>query len=280
MVSRSPTVVTPRPFLKWAGGKRRLIPDLISHIPRRYGCYYEPFIGGGALLFSLQPSQASLSDSNEELINCYQTVRDAVEELIQDLRQHRNEADYFYSVRSWDRQPNFWSRSPVQRASRVIFLNKTCYNGLFRVNSKGQFNAPFGRYKRPKIPDESVLRAASLYLNCANVTIRRADFEDTVAAAGPGDFVYFDPPYDPVSATASFTGYDRDGFGRSEQERLKRVVDRLTARGCHVMLSNARTDFIQHLYRDYRQVEVLASRAINSNGAKRGKVPEILVLNY
>ena len=269
-----------RPFLKWAGGKRQLIPELLKCMPDFSGRYYEPFIGGGALLLTLQPERAMISDRNAELINCYQAVKDSIDELLQNLKQHRNEKDYFYEVRSWDRQSEFATKTCAQRAARVIFLNKTCYNGLFRVNSKGQFNAPFGRYKNPTIADETVLRTVSAYLNRANVAIRQADFAVAVANAGQNDFVYFDPPYDPVSPTASFTGYYRNGFDRSEQQRLKSVVDDLTRRNCKVLLSNAYTPFIQDLYQDYRCVRVSATRAINSNATKRGKVDEILVMNY
>ncbi|MEM9804801.1 MAG: DNA adenine methylase [Cyanobacteria bacterium P01_D01_bin.56] len=280
MVQLSSAPIAPRPFLKWAGGKRQLVPELLKYAPVHYRQYYEPFIGGGALLLSLQPGQATISDSNEELINCYRVVKESVDELIALLQGHRNEKSYFYEVREWDRQTEFATRTDVQRAARIIFLNKTCYNGLFRVNSKGQFNAPFGKYKNPNIANEQVLRAVSRYLNEANVTIRRKDFAATVADAGVRDFVYFDPPYDPVSTTASFTAYDTNGFNRDEQCRLKRVVDDLTARGCRVMLSNASTEFIQDLYGDYHQIRVQAKRAINSNAAKRGKVDELLVMNY
>ena len=280
MVQLSSAPIAPRPFLKWAGGKRQLVPELLRYAPKHYRRYYEPFIGGGALLLTLQPSQATINDSNDELINCYRVVKESVEELIAALRQHRNEESYFYEVRSWDRQLGFAAKTNVQRAARIIFLNKTCYNGLFRVNSKGQFNAPFGKYKNPNIANEHVLRAVSRYLTEANVTIRRADFADAVANAGPRDFVYFDPPYDPVSSTASFTAYDCNGFNRHGQRRLKQVVDELTARGCKVMLSNACTEFIQDLYGDYRRVNVRAKRAINSNATKRGKVDELIVMNY
>ncbi len=275
----SPSTVL-RPFLKWAGGKRQLVPELLKYVPDTYSRYYEPFIGGGALLLTLQPETATISDRNSELINCYQIVKDSVDDLIQNLQQHRNEKDYFYEVRSWDRQTEFANKTAAQRAARIIFLNKTCYNGLFRVNSKGQFNAPFGRYKNPTIADKTVLRRVSAYLNRANVTIYQADFAMAVANAGKGDFVYFDPPYDPVSTTASFTGYYRNGFNRTEQQRLKAVVDDLTVCGCKVLLSNAYTEFIQDLYQDYRCVRVSATRAINSNATKRGKVDEILVMNY
>lgn len=280
MVRLSSPPIALRPFLKWAGGKRQLVPELLRYVPESYGRYYEPFIGGGALLLTLQPGQATISDRNSELINCYQIVKESVDDLIEHLQQHRNEKTYFYKVRGWDREAAFADKTTVQRAARIIFLNKTCYNGLFRVNSKGQFNAPFGRYKNPTIADERVLRRVSAYLNQANVTIRQADFATAVADAGHHDFVYFDPPYDPVSTTASFTGYDRNGFDRTEQQRLKSVVDELTARQCKVLLSNACTDFIQDLYQDYHCVRVSATRAINSNATKRGKVDEILVMNY
>ncbi|MEO0352009.1 MAG: DNA adenine methylase [Cyanobacteria bacterium P01_A01_bin.15] len=280
MVQLSSSTAALRPFLKWAGGKRQLVPELLKYVPTDYGRYYEPFIGGGALLLTLQPIQASISDRNSELINCYQAVKYSVEDLIKNLRQHHNEATYFYEVRGWDRQAEFASKTSVQRAARIIFLNKTCYNGLFRVNSKGQFNAPFGRYKNPTIADETVLRNVSAYLNEANVGICQADFAATVAEAGHNDFVYFDPPYDPVSTTASFTAYDSSRFDRGEQQRLKAVVDELSAKNCKVLLSNAYTDFIQELYGDYRCVRVSATRAINSKATKRGKVDEILVMNY
>ncbi|MEO0866891.1 MAG: DNA adenine methylase [Cyanobacteria bacterium J06642_11] len=280
MVQLSSAPIPPRPFLKWAGGKRQLVPELLKYAPAYHRQYYEPFIGGGALLLNLQPSQATISDSNGELINCYRMVKEAVDELIEALRQHRNEKSYFYEVRGWDRQSEFAAKTEVQRAARIIFLNKTCYNGLFRVNSKGQFNAPFGRYKNPTIADERVLKSVSRYLNQAEVRILQTDFAETVADAGPKDFVYFDPPYDPVSSTASFTAYASNGFNRDEQRRLKRVVDELTDRDCKVMLSNASTEFIQDLYGDYHQVTVRAKRAINSNAAKRGKVDELLVMNY
>lgn len=257
-----------------------MIPELLKYVPPCYQHYYEPFVGGGALLLTLQPDRATISDRNSELINCYQVVKDSVDDLLETLQQHRNEKTYFYKVRGWDREAEFADKTRVQRAARIIFLNKTCYNGLFRVNSKGQFNAPFGRYKNPTIADETVLRSVSKYLNQAHLTIQKADFATSVSAAGHNDFVYFDPPYDPVSTTSSFTGYDRNGFDRTEQQRLKEVVDDLTKQGCKVLLSNAYTEFIQDLYQDYRCIRVSATRAINSKATKRGKVDEILVMNY
>lgn len=271
-----------RPFLKWAGGKRQLLPELMKYIPnpRTYKTYYEPFIGGGALFFTLQHNTAIISDSNEELINCYQVVKDTVEELVEALKQHPNTADHYYAVRDWDRAIDYCLRSPVERAARIIYLNKTCFNGLFRVNSQGQFNVPFGQYTNPNIVDVAVLRAVHSYLNNTTIAIRHSDFTEAVCDAKKGDFIYFDPPYDPVSSTASFTGYDINGFGKGEQRRLKDVFDDLNQRGCKVLLSNAYTPFITDLYQEYQQVKVEASRAINSNGNGRGKVDEILVMNY
>jgi DNA adenine methylase len=269
----------PTPFLKWAGGKRQLLPELEKYIPE-YRRYYEPFLGAGALFLALQSERAIVNDSNEELVNCYKAVRDAVEELIAALRRHSNMPEHYYAIRDWDRLPDYAARSSVEKAARIIYLNKTCYNGLFRVNSQGQFNVPFGRYTDPNIVDEGVLRAVSAYLNTANVTILHSDFADAVRDAERNDFVYFDPPYDPLSDTASFTSYDVNGFGKDEQRRLKEVVDELHQRGCKIMLSNAYTPFIIDLYQGYRQVKVEAARAINSNGQKRGKIGEILVMNY
>lgn len=269
-----------RPFLKWAGGKRQLVPELISYKPKKIDTYFEPFLGAGALFLTLQYKKAVINDSNTELINCYKVIKESLEELIIELKTHRNEEDYFYEVREWDRFESYKEKSIVQRASRIIFLNKTCYNGLFRVNSQGQFNVPFGRYKQPNILDEAVLKSINNYLNENEICIKNLDFEEALQEAKKNDFIYLDPPYDPVSSTASFTGYDINGFDKNEQKRLKEVVDDLSSRGCKVLLSNAYTDFIIDLYKDYHQVKVSASRAINSNALRRGKIDEILVMNY
>ena len=271
-----------RPFLKWAGGKRQLLPELLKHIPKQYGAYYEPFLGGGALFLALQPRRAVVNDSNAELINCYQVVQQNVEDLIQRLHAHQacNSEESYYEIRDWDRGVGYAARPAIERAARIIYLNKTCYNGLFRVNAHGQFNVPYGKYVRPAIVDEGVLHAVSHYLNSANITFRTMDFAEATQGSQAGDFLYFDPPYDPVSSTASFTGYDVNGFDRREQERLHQHVDALNARGCRVMLSNAHTPFIVSLYQDYRCIKVEAIRAINSDPGKRGKVDELLVVNY
>lgn len=270
-----------KPFLKWAGGKRQLMPVLTHHLPPGFHTYYEPFVGAGAMLLGLQPRQAVINDLNQELIGCYRVIQKHPDELLTQLKEHRNTADYFYAIRGLDRNPEVFEQlDDIQRASRMIYLNKTCYNGLYRVNRKGEFNAPFGRYRNPGIVDEGAIRAIHKFLNVRPVKILNVDFELAVAGARAGDFVYFDPPYDPVSGSASFTAYQGCGFGRNEQQRLARVVKDLTRRGCRVMLSNSATDFIRSLYKDFNVQRVSATRRINSVGTRRGEIDELLVLNY
>ncbi len=273
-----------KPFLKWAGGKRQLLDKLTENMPSKLGknhCYYEPFLGGGALFFAIQPKNAVVNDSNPELINCYQVIKEQVEELIDHLKQHTNNEEYYYQIRDWDRQASFNLKSPVERCSRIIFLNKTCYNGLFRVNSQGQFNVPFGRYKNPNFLEEGVLRGISNYLNNENIKILNVDFEEAVKSAKKGDFIYFDPPYDPISDTSSFTGYDIHKFDQSQQKRLKLVCDQLNQLGCNILVSNSDTPFIRELYQDhYEIITVSAGRAINSNSSRRGKITELLIKSY
>ncbi len=269
-----------QPFVKWAGGKRQLLEPIKRHIPKNANVYFEPFLGGGAILFGIQPQRAIVNDINAQLVATYEVVRDYVDELIEDLSVHKNEKNYFYALRAVDRQLEYQDWSPVQKASRLIFLNRTCFNGLFRVNSQGHFNVPFGSYKNPNIVNEVVLRAVSQYLRTNDIHFLSGDFSAAVSQAKKGDFVYFDPPYDPVSDTAFFTNYSLHGFGREEQVRLKTVVDDLTKRGCKVLLSNSSTAFIRDLYRDYEIVTVQAKRAINSDVDGRGTVDEVLVMNY
>jgi DNA adenine methylase len=270
----------PQPFLKWAGGKRQLLHVIRSYIPRQFKTYYEPFVGAGAVLFDLRPDQAVINDINEELINCYRVIKESPEALLKDVRKHRNEKEYFYSIRALDRSSNYKTLSPVERASRVIYLNKSCYNGLYRVNSKGEFNTPFGRYKNPQYVQEETILAISRYLNRNSVEIKNTSFDAVVETAEKDDFIYFDPPYDPVSETASFTSYSLSPFGRKEQVYLKETADLLGRRGCKVMLSNSATEYIQELYKEYYQIRVPASRSINSVGSSRGKIDELLILNY
>ncbi len=272
-----------QPFLKWAGGKRQLIPIIKKYVPRKYTQYYEPFIGAGAVLFSLQPAKSVINDTNPELINCYEVIRDHPDELLDLCVQHErnNSKEYYYKLRSQDRHDEFKKLSSIDRAARIIYLNKTCFNGLFRVNSQGQFNVPYGDYVNPTIADPAIIKAVSAFLNQRSVRICRGDFSEAVVTAKKGSFVYFDPPYHPISDTSSFTGYSMDGFGIHEQERLKLLCDNLSDRGCQVLVSNSNAPLIRELYSDsrYEIVEIKASRAINSVGAKRGKVGELLIYN-
>ncbi len=268
------------PFLKWVGGKRQLIPAILSHLPKKISSYYEPFIGGGALFFHLQPKKAVISDFNDELINVYLIIKDDVGSLIESLKIHLNDPDYFYKIRSLDRNNEFKNLSNVERASRFIYLNKTCYNGLYRVNNSGEFNSPFGRYSNPNIVNEVVLKAVNNYLNNNDIQIIAGDYSATLIDAPRNSFVYFDPPYHPISETSNFTGYIKGGFDMYDQVRLKNTCDELNARGVKFLLSNSAAPFIIDLYSDYKVTIVKASRAINSDGEKRGEVDEVLIKNY
>lgn len=269
------------PVVKWVGGKRQLMNEITPRLPKRITSYCEPFLGGGAVLFSIQPSKAIVNDLNSDLITVYEIIRDDVEALIGDLKKHENTPEYFYAIRDIDRNKEAYrSMTKIERASRLIYLNKTCFNGLFRVNSSGEFNSPFGHYKNPNIVNEPVLRAVNKYFNSSNIEFCNEDFAITLSRIGKGGFVYLDPPYDPVSDTASFTGYNKGGFDRGEQLRLKRCCDELTQRGVKFMLSNSATDFIIDLYRDYSVSIVQAKRTINSDASKRGAIEEVLIRNY
>jgi len=269
-----------QPFLKWAGGKRQLLPFLRRYTPQSYRSYYEPFIGAGAMLLDLAPSKAIVNDANSELINCYQVIKEQPVRLLEELAKHENTKEHFYSVREWDRQSNYGRLGAVKKAARIIYLNKTCYNGLFRVNQKGHFNVPFGKYKNPRMADAESIKALSAYFNDNDVTFINGDFEAAAKTAGKGDFVYFDPPYDPLNETSSFTSYHQNHFGKDAQKRLFKLYDKLAKKGCHVMLSNSSTDFIKDLYKDYHILTIPATRSINSVASKRGKVNEFLILNY
>jgi len=270
-----PSVSTrPKPFVKWAGGKKQLLPELLARVPDKFGTYFEPFVGGGALFFALLPEKAVLADKNQELINAYLVVRDHVDELIESLKKHRNERQYYYRLRSLNPE----TLPPVERASRFIFLNKTCYNGLWRVNSKGRFNVPFGKYKNPRICDEENLRAVSEVLK--KKIILHTDFENAVENASAGDFIYFDPPYFPLNETANFTRYTTEDFGVQEQKRLAEVFRKLDRQGCLLMLSNSDTDFIKELYSGYRINTVTAKRYINCKGSRRTGTTELIITNY
>lgn len=269
------------PVLKWVGGKRQLLGALTPLLPKKITTYCEPFVGGGALLFHLQPTTAYINDINEELIRVYTVIRNDVETLILALQEYRNDADYFYAVRDWDRErTKYTALSDVEKAARMLYLNKTCYNGLFRVNNSGEFNSPFGNYRSPNIVNAPTLRAVSTYLNAANVFLTSADYSELLETLPKGTFVYLDPPYDPVSDTSSFTGYAKGGFTRDDQIRLRECCDALDAKGLKFMLSNSATRFIYDQYADYKITTVQARRAINSDASKRGEVDEVVVRNY
>jgi DNA adenine methylase len=261
------------PFLKWAGGKASLLPELMKHIPGRVRRYHEPFVGGGAMFFAVAPRRAVLSDANGELIHCWRQVRDDVHAVLDALSEHVYDRARFEAVRALDpvRLP------AAERAARFIYLNKTCFNGLWRVNRAGRFNVPFGRYKNPTFHDPGLLLRASRALR--DVQIHRAPFEIALQRAAPGDFVYLDPPYDPVSQTASFTSYTRDAFTWADQERLAAECASLDRRGVRFLLSNSATPRIRALYRAFEQRLVRAPRHISCKGGGRGHVDELLVFN-
>jgi DNA adenine methylase len=268
-----------QPFLKWAGGKRQLINELKTNLPETFNRYLEPFVGAGALLFELQPLVARVSDLNEELINCYRVIKDDPKGLLAELEKHEHTEAHFYEVRNLDRLPDFKSLSPSARAARTIYLNKTCFNGLYRVNRKGHFNVPFGKYNNPTILDPGLLQALHKFFNTHDISISSEDFESACSFAKAGDFIYLDPPYYPLSSSSSFTGYNFK-FDADDQKRLRDVFVKLTKRGCLVMQSNSATDFIKELYSGFRIIEVPAKRVINSVATKRGQISELIITNY
>lgn len=269
------------PVVKWVGGKRQLLPEIRKYIPKKFSNYYEPFLGGGAVLFDIQPKKAIINDINEELINLYKVIRDNADELIEDLKKYTNDSECFYRTRELDRDINIYSKlSNIERASRIHYLNKTCYNGLFRVNRAGQFNAPFGRYKSPNIVNEITIRALNKYFNTADIEFRCCDFEESLKGIRKGAFVYFDPPYDPVSDSSDFTGYSKGGFDKNQQIRLRNLCETINEKEVKFLLSNSATEFILDLYREFNVEIIQAKRIINSKGSERGEIDEVLVRNY
>jgi DNA adenine methylase len=266
-----------RPILKWVGGKTQLLEQLEPLVPKTWNRYFEPFVGGAAMFFDLRSRRpdmtAFLSDVNAELVNCYVAVRDEVEAVIRELRAHVHEQEHYYKVRAW----NPAELRPSARAARTIFLNKTGYNGLYRVNRSGQFNVPFGRMNNPLLCDVDNLRACARAL--AGVSIAHGDYSEVTKRAKKGDFVYFDPPYVPLSPTSDFTAYIPGGFGEGQQRQLAKVFAKLAARGVNVMLSNSDTPLVRELYADFDIRVVFASRSVNSKATRRGKLPEVVVRN-
>ncbi len=272
-----------KPFVKWAGGKRQIIDELKKYIPDEFNTYYEPFIGGGALLFELAPKKAVINDSNAELMNVYQVLCDdsKFKKMCRVLNNYEanHSEEFFYEIRNKDKNKNTFNRlSDYTRAARTIYLNKACFNGLYRVNSKNEFNVPFGKKSKVNTYDGNNLITVSNYLTMNDIKILNKDFEEVLKDAKKGDFVYFDPPYD--SDNNIFTSYTEEGFGKKEQRRLAKVFKELDKKGVYVMLSNHNTTLINELYKDYHIHVIEAKRNINSNGKKRGKVEEVIITNF
>jgi len=274
----------PCPFLKWVGGKRQVIPQIKKYIPGNYCRYFEPFVGGGALFFNLKTKKAYLNDINKILISAYKNIKNHPYEIIDKLdelqkvfykKNHEERKKYYYKIRY---AFNNLKSDSFLKTSYMIFLNKTCYNGMYRENLKRKFNVPFGRYKNPKILDKENILAVSKLLT--NAIITSCSFEKAVEKAKKGDFIYFDPPYHPLSITSNFTNYSNSGFTKENQRKLRDVFEDLDNRGCFVMLSNSDTKFIGEIYKGYTQKKVTTGRLISCKAAGRGKINELLILNY
>ena len=268
----------PKPFVKWLGGKRRLLPHIVPRLPHRFGCFHEPFIGGGALFFALKPEYSYISDSNGDVVNAYNVIKHKVHALIADLRRHVARRDYYYALRDADRHSSFGALSDVARASRFIFLNKTCFNGLHRVNTRGQFNAAYGKYRNPAIFDPDNLIACHHALRRTRIT--HGGFLEVERIARAGDFVYFDPPYLPISGTSNFVGYAKGGFGLNDHLALRGLCLRLDAQGVLFMVSNSYTSLVRDLYQPFWVHTVFAPRSVAGDARSRGMVKEVVITNY
>ncbi|MFQ5440976.1 MAG: DNA adenine methylase [Nitrosopumilaceae archaeon] len=275
----------PKPFVKWAGGKRQLIPILNKNLPKTMGTYFEPFLGGGALLFHIlidrEGQKCGISDLNSDLVLAYTTIRDKPESLIESLKNHnqnyqKDSKSYYYSIRETN------PKSAVEKTSRLIFLNRTCFNGLYRVNSKGKFNVPLGRYSNPNIVNEENILSVSQVLQSRKISIKCRDFESVFTDAKKGDLVYFDPPYQPVSKSANFTSYTNKSFTSDDLKRLAKLCLRLDSKGCKVMLSNSHSQEVSDMFTDnkWKIKKIEANRSINSNSKKRTGHYELLIKNY
>jgi DNA adenine methylase len=276
-------VYCPKPFIKWAGGKRGLLKELLSRIPKDFNSYFEPFVGGGALFFEMKKQglldgkQVYLSDKNEELINAYKVIQYSPQKLIDELLVFEKEhtKDFYYHIRELDRNSNFKQLSDQYKAARFIYLNKTCFNGLYRVNQKGFFNVPMGRYKNPKICSKELIFNAHEALHGANILLDC--YIKILKFAKKGDFVYLDPPYHPINKTSSFTSYDKDDFLEKDQKKLALTFEKISQTGCYVLESNSNTEFIKKLYEKFKIEFVKADRYINCKGIGRGKIEEVLI---
>ncbi len=281
---RQITITVPKPFVKWAGGKRQLIPVLNKEFPQKFGTYFEPFLGGGAVLFHLlsqNPNQkCSVSDLNSDLVLTYITIRDRVEELISSLKKHSkkysdDKNSYYYKIR--EQEP----KEQIEKSSRLIFLNRTCFNGLYRVNSKGKFNVPLGRYSNPNIVNEENLMVVSRILQSQKITITCRDFSSILGDAKKDDFIYFDPPYQPVSQTANFTSYTIRDFNFEDLKRLADLCNDLDSKGCKVVLSNSNSNEVKDMFdRNWKIKKIQVNRAINSDSKKRTGHSELVIKNY
>ena len=270
------------PIVKWAGGKTQLLREMTSLLPtEEFTAYCEPFLGGGAMLFYIQPEVAYINDINSGLMNVYNVIKYYPEALIAELSGYENTAEFYSRIRELDRDfERFSALSAVQQAARFVYLNKTCFNGLYRENRQGQFNVSYGKYKNPNFVNASVIRSMSQYFNSANIIFTSVDFSLILNNLPTGTFVYLDPPYDPISETANFTSYTRYGFTKEDHTRLRECCNALTARGIKFMLSNSDTDFIRSLYAGYDITEVFVKGFINCNGNGRGAVKELIIRNY
>ena len=278
-------LVTPKPFVKWAGGKRQLISVLNENLPNSFGTYFEPFLGGGALLFNMltenNKQKCIISDLNSDLVLAYATIRDNVDDLISSLKQHekyyqKDSKSYYYSVR--ESAP----KKEIEKTSRLLFLNRTCFNGLYRVNSKGKFNVPLGKYTNPNIVNEENLRSVSHVLKSSKVKIQCRDFEAVLRDVKKGDLVYFDPPYQPVTETANFTSYTNKNFTYDDLNRLFELCTKLDKKGCNVLLSNSNSKEVVDIFskKPWKISKIKANRSINSNSTKRTGHFELLIKNY
>jgi len=270
-----------QPIMKWAGGKRKVLPQIKPLVPKSFKRYFEPFLGGGAVFFDLIPKHAVVNDINKELVSLYEVVRDAPKELIKELRKFSNTEETFYNVRSWDRNESVFSKkTKIQLAARTLFLNHTGYNGLYRVNSLNQFNVPYGKYVNPRICDEERIYDMSQYINSSKIKFYNEDYSKTIARASENDFIYVDPPYAPLDkAKSTFTSYTASGFGIDDLVNLREALDAAHDRGSNWLLSNVRTADTMKVFpaKKYTIVEFQVNRPINANASGRGGVTEILV---
>ncbi len=272
-----------KPFVKWAGGKRSIIDKLIKLVPEEYKTYYEPFVGGGALLFELQPKKAVINDYNSELMNVYECIKDEdkFSNMCNELNKHEtnHSEEYYYKIRDLDKNKEKFNKlDDYKRAARTIYLNKACFNGLYRVNSKNEFNVPSGKKNKVNTYDGPNLGIIHCLLNFFDIKLQSIDFEESVKTAKKGDFIYFDPPYD--SDTSTFNSYTENGFGKEEQKRLAKVFKDLDKKGCYVMLSNYNTSLIKELYKGYNFHYITAQRNIGASAKNRGTVEEVIITNY